>query len=177
MGSSNTEFSEILDLLMEQQDSPKAQPSKESTKVVGSANQPPDPLGDVNLFISLYSRKRPTNDRFYPATPKTRPRYHNPTTASSKREAPRNQENSLHRPERRVSLTPLQLAALQLFIRLGAKEINEHSTINEIKRAFRKLARQWHPDSAPKNSNIDLQEQSETFSALREAYQEITKVP
>ncbi|MBK9294728.1 MAG: J domain-containing protein [Oligoflexia bacterium] len=55
-------------------------------------------------------------------------------------------------PVKRIKrkLTFDQTKAMENFIKLGEKNINDESTLNEIKAAYRRLAKKFHPDINPK---------------------------
>lgn len=72
-------------------------------------------------------------------------------------------------PKARRVLTPRQQEALGRLVDLGAQLGADYSE-HELRRAFRHLARNYHPDSHPGCTEFDRARLSRTFAALHEAY-------
>lgn len=66
-------------------------------------------------------------------------------------------------------LTPRQQEAFGRLIDLGAR-LGDDFSEHELRRAFRQLARDYHPDCHPGCSEFDRARLSRTFAAVHEAY-------
>jgi hypothetical protein len=71
------------------------------------------------------------------------------------------------RPQR--TLSPNQRDALNQLIGLGAR-LDTDFTIQELRSAFRELARAFHPDRHPGTKPVEKAHLSTAFVALRHAY-------
>lgn len=72
------------------------------------------------------------------------------------------------RKARRV-LTPRQQEALGRLVDLGA-QLGDDFSEHELRRAFRTLAREYHPDRHPGCTEFDRARLSRTFATAHEAY-------
>lgn len=69
------------------------------------------------------------------------------------------------RPRVKRKLTFDQIKAVKVFTKFGELEIGDCSTIDEIKTAYRRLARKFHPDAAKKSG--------EEFKLISLAYKKL----
>ena len=74
----------------------------------------------------------------------------------------------VERPRRR--LTAAQYDAIETLRRAGAKDLRSDYLTSELKSAFRRLARQFHPDSHPTADAEAMARLASTFHQVREAY-------
>lgn len=74
----------------------------------------------------------------------------------------------VQRPRRR--LTSVQYDALETLRRAGEKDLRPDYLASELKSAFRRLARQLHPDSHPKADAETRARLASAFHLVREAY-------
>ncbi|MDZ4675983.1 MAG: DnaJ domain-containing protein [Oligoflexia bacterium] len=82
--------------------------------------------------------------------------------------------NKVETPKSRVKrkLTFDQLNALKVFLKFGESKIDEYSTTEEIKSAYRRLARKYHPDARVNVSDIKLNN-AEAFKLISAAYKKL----
>ncbi len=73
-------------------------------------------------------------------------------------------------PQARRSLSSRQQDALHAFVQFGAS-LGEDFTDTELRRAFRALALQYHPDRHPGSSDTQTAHLSVRFSPLHDAYE------
>ncbi len=66
-----------------------------------------------------------------------------------------------------------QQKALQTLIAFGAEELSEFSTDLEIKKAFRSLAKRYHPDTLINQPEAVIREKSQQFIAIHRSYKEL----
>jgi hypothetical protein len=75
------------------------------------------------------------------------------------------------RPARRLAMTTTsQRHALDTLRRLGASDLGHDITDVDLKRAFRRLARRYHPDARPDIGAAEHQRLAASFRELRDAY-------
>ncbi len=72
-------------------------------------------------------------------------------------------------------LTPRQQVALGRLIDLGARLGDDYSE-HELRRAFRQLARDYHPDSHPGCNEFERARLSRTFATVHEAYRQLLPI-
>lgn len=79
-------------------------------------------------------------------------------------------------PQPQPRLTPRQRAALDVLTELGAA-IGVDFTAEELRRTFRSLARQYHPDRHPGSSEGEKARLSTLFARLHDAYTHLHIAP
>jgi hypothetical protein len=72
----------------------------------------------------------------------------------------------------RRTLSPRQQDALDAFVQFGAS-LGDNFTDTELRRAFRALALQYHPDRHPDSSDTQRAHLSVRFSQLHDAYESL----
>jgi hypothetical protein len=89
---------------------------------------------------------------------------------TSRRESP----VESHRPTRvpRRALSTDERRALDELVRLGAS-LDSHFTAEELRSAFRSLARRYHPDRHPGATASERTRLSTLFSQVHEAYKDL----
>lgn len=70
-------------------------------------------------------------------------------------------------PPKKRDFSPEQLGALNVLIQFGEKQLSEFSTDQEIKKAFRTLAKLYHPDGKKADAKV--------FRDLFKAYKALIK--
>lgn len=66
-----------------------------------------------------------------------------------------------------------QQKALQALVAFGAEELSEFSSDNEIKKAFRSLAKRYHPDTLVNQPESIIREKSQQFILIHRSYKEL----
>src|SRR4051812_18449598 len=80
-------------------------------------------------------------------------------------------------PRARRLLTPLQRQALECLVAAGAAlDADAGFSADEIRRAFRQLARRYHPDRHPHSTAADKARLSRVFADLLDAYRPLQPV-
>jgi hypothetical protein len=123
----------------------------------------------------IHSSPNYTWDWIFRITPPPRAKtaasgYHQST--KQERKSPTEKSNKAQikievRPRVKRNFTPQQLEALKVFSNVGGITIDEFATDEEIKKSFKKLARQFHPDFNPSGAS--------SFRVLHQAYRILLK--
>ncbi len=66
-----------------------------------------------------------------------------------------------------------QHKALQALIGFGAEDLSEFSSDSEIKKAFRQLAKRYHPDMLRDQPESIIKEKSQQFMLIHKSYREL----
>jgi hypothetical protein len=85
--------------------------------------------------------------------------------------APRPERVARIRPARR--LTKAQLEALNTLQRLGASTLTQDFSGDQLRAAYRALAKRYHPDGRPGSSPAETARLASTFASLCDAYREL----
>jgi hypothetical protein len=76
------------------------------------------------------------------------------------------------RPEKRL-WSESQIKALKVLIDFGAEELGDFSSDTDIKKAFRRLAKRFHPDTLSNQPESIVKEKSAQFILIHESYKEL----
>lgn len=85
---------------------------------------------------------------------------------------------SVTRPRAKVQtrvLTAVERQALQVLVRHGARVMSSFSA-TELRREYRRLARQLHPDAHPECTATELAQLSASFAAVSSSYQILASI-
>lgn len=69
--------------------------------------------------------------------------------------------------------TESQIKAMKVLVGFGAEELSEFSSDQEIKKAFRRLAKSYHPDTLVNQPENLIREKSQQFILIHKSYKDL----